>query len=258
MATTASSLFDQGIYPQGQTTSPSSGLERMASSLERCMERLAKVNVQQSTVNKQLFVSGQLSKITIPIFGGDPLQYPTWNSALNALVDSRPMEADIKLNMLNQFVTGKPKQAVEHYLLIGTEDAYQKAKSILQERCGNCIVVSMAFISKLEKWPKIGPKDAVASREFSDFLDKILAAKETVPGLSVLDYAKENVKLLAKLPYCLEIKWRDAIKRWRHTHDEAGYATFSKFASFIREAADKANIPELESLSNSSSPNFNS
>lgn len=55
--------------------------------------------------------------------------------------DSRPMEADIKLNMLNQFVTGKPKQAVEHYLLIGTEDAYQKAKSILQERCGNCIVV---------------------------------------------------------------------------------------------------------------------
>ena len=77
----------------------------MASSLERCMERLAKVNVQQSTMNKQLFVSGQLSKITIPIFGGDPLQYPAWNSAFNALVDSRPMEADIKLNMLNQFVT---------------------------------------------------------------------------------------------------------------------------------------------------------
>ena len=105
MATTASSLFDQGIYPQGQTTSPNSGLERVASSLERCLERLAEVNVQQSTVNKQLFVSGQLSKINIPIFGGDPLQYPAWNSAFNALVDSRPMEADIKLNMLNQFVT---------------------------------------------------------------------------------------------------------------------------------------------------------
>ena len=60
------------------------------------MERLAEVNIQQSTVNKQLFVSGQLSKITIPIFGGGPLQYPAWNSAFNALVDSRPMEADIK------------------------------------------------------------------------------------------------------------------------------------------------------------------
>ena len=114
------------------------------------MERLAEVNVQQSAVNKQLFVSGQLSKITIPIFGGDPLQYPAWNSVFNALVDSRPMEADIKLNMLNQFVPGKPKQAVEHYLLIGTEDAYQKAKSILQERCGNCIVVNTEQCSFLE------------------------------------------------------------------------------------------------------------
>ena len=73
----------------------------------------------------------------------------------------------------------------------------------------------------------------------------------------MLDYAKENVKLLAKLPYHLQIKWRDAIKQWKRTHDEAGYPTFSTFASFIREAADKANIPELESLSISSSPNFN-
>ena len=86
----------------------------MASSLERCMEKLAEVNVQQSTVNKQLFVPGQLPKITIPVFSGDPLQCPVCKSAFNALVDARQMEADIKLNMLNQFVTGKPKQVVEH------------------------------------------------------------------------------------------------------------------------------------------------
>ena len=64
---------------------------------------------------------------------------------VHALVDSRPLEADIKLTMLNQYVTGKPKQVVEHYLLIGTEDAYQKARSVLQERYGNCNVVSAAF-----------------------------------------------------------------------------------------------------------------
>ena len=60
----------------------------------------------------------------------------------NALVDSRPLEADIKLNMLNQYATGKPKQVVEHYLLTETEDAYQKARSVLQERYGNCNVAS--------------------------------------------------------------------------------------------------------------------
>ena len=248
----------QSAHFQSQTNSVSEGWEKVASSLEKCMDKLTEANLEQSTVSKQLFVSGQLPKITIPIFNGDPLQYPVWKSAFNALVDSRPMEADIKLNMLNQYVAGKPKQVVEHYLLIGTEDAYQKAKSVLQERYGNCNVVSTAFISKLEKWPKIGPKDAIALREFSDLLDTILAAKDTIPGLSILDYAKENVKLLAKLPYHLEIKWRDAIKQWRHTHGEASYPTFLKFADFIREAADKANIPELETLSTSSSPNVNS
>ena len=45
---------------------------------------------------------------------------------------------------------------------------------------------------------KIGPEDASALREFSDMLDKVLAAKNTIPGLSVLDHAKENVKLLSK------------------------------------------------------------
>ena len=87
-------------------------------------------------------------------------------------------------------------------------------------------------------------------------LDKVLVAKNTIPGLSVLDYAKENVKLPSKLLYYLETKWRDAIKQWRHTHGEASYPTFVKFADFIREAAEKANIPELEGLATSSSPRF--
>lgn len=199
------------VHFQSQVNSFSEGLERMALSLEKCMDKLTEANLEQSTVSKQLFVSGQLPKLTVSVFNGDPLQYPVWKSAFNALVDSRPLEADIKLNMLNQYVTGKPKQVVEHFLLIGTEDAYQKARSVLQERYGNSNVVSTAFIDKLQNWPKIGPKDAIALREFSDFLDKILAAKETIPGLSILDYAKENVQLLAKLPYHLEIKWRDAI-----------------------------------------------
>ena len=70
---------------------------------------------------------------------------------------------------------------MEHYLLIGTEHAYQKARSVFQERYGNCNVVCTAFINKMEKWPKIGPKDASALREFSDMLNKVLAAKNTIP-----------------------------------------------------------------------------
>ena len=65
------------------------------------------------------------------------------------------MDSKTKLSFLDQFVTRKPKQVVEHYLLIGTDDACRKAKALLHKRYKNCNVISTAFIEKLEKWPKL-------------------------------------------------------------------------------------------------------
>ena len=236
----------QSVHPRGQGHSISEGWERVASSLERCMDNLTEANLEQITVSKQLFVSGHLPKLSISVFNGDPLKYPVWKSAFNAPLDSRPLEPDIKLNLLNPHVSGKRKQVaiVEHCLLIGTEDAYQKARSVLQERYGNYNLVSTTFINQLEKWRKIIARDASGLREFSDQLDKVLAARETIPGLSILHYPKENVTLSAKLPYYLEVKWRNVIKQWRHANGEASYPSFLKFDEFVREAAERANIPE--------------
>ena len=65
-------------------------------------DELTEANQEQSTVSNELFVSGQLPKLTISVFSeGDTLQNPVWKNAFNALVDSRPLAAGIKLNMLN-------------------------------------------------------------------------------------------------------------------------------------------------------------
>ena len=64
----------QPVHPQNQVNSFSEGLERMASSLEKCMDKLTEANLEESTVSRQLFVSGQLPKLTISVFNGDPLQ----------------------------------------------------------------------------------------------------------------------------------------------------------------------------------------
>ena len=101
---------------------------KIACSLERCIDKLVESNtklvaasIEQNEVNKSLAVSSQLPKVQIPIFSGDPLQYPVWKTAFTTLIDSKPMDSKTKLSLLNQFVTGKPKQVVEHYLLIGTD-----------------------------------------------------------------------------------------------------------------------------------------
>jgi len=96
--------------------------------------KLVAATMEQNLVNRQLAISGQLPKISIPVFGGDPLEYPTWNSSFSALIESKSMDAQTKLNFLHQYISGKPKQVVEQYMLIGTEDAYQSARSLLQER----------------------------------------------------------------------------------------------------------------------------
>ena len=87
---------------------------------------------------------------------------------------------------------------LEHYLLIGTSDAYQVAKDVLAERYENSSVIDTAFTSKLERWSRISPRDATALREFLDFFDKIRAARPTVLSLGVLDYSKENTQLVDK------------------------------------------------------------
>ena len=74
---------------------------------------------------------------------------------------------------------------------------------MLLETYRNYSVLSTAFINKLEKWSEIILRDASGLREFSDILDEVLAARETIPGLSILNYPKENKKLLAKLPFYL-------------------------------------------------------
>ena len=144
------------------------------------------------------------------------------------------MDTQTKLNFLHQFISGKPKQVVEQYMLIGTEDAYQSARSLLQERYGDCNVVGTAVMNKLENWPKIGIRDAEGLRYLSDFLQKIIAARETTPSLAVLDFAKENVKTLNKLPFQIQNKWRGIVQRCRVTKGDGAYPTFPEFASSVR------------------------
>ena len=62
------------------------------------------------------------------------------------------------------------------------------------------------------------------------------------------------MKLLAKVPYYLDVKWRRVIKQWRFANGEASYPSFLKFAEFVREAAERANIPKLEGIITPTTP----
>lgn len=57
------------------------------------------------------------------------------------------------------------------------------------------------------KWPKIGPNDSLALRDFSDFLKGCAEAMPHVKWLAILNDSEENHKLLKKLPEWSVRKW---------------------------------------------------
>ncbi len=85
-------------------------------------------------------------------------------------------------------------------LLLSSDEAYEEAKSTLDSRYDDPFVIANAFRDKLEKWPKVSPRDGTGLRKFADFLQQCHIAMQTIGSLSVLNDDRENRKLLTKLP----------------------------------------------------------
>ncbi|XP_071850190.1 uncharacterized protein [Apostichopus japonicus] len=142
-----------------------------------------------------------------PIFGGDPLQYPDWKISFDGLIEQHVSSAD-RIHYLKRYSGGAAKEVVNGYFLLKDESAYQKAEDVLEERYGNPYMIAEAFREKLDKWPRIDPKNHEELRRFSDFLLPCSAAMEEMSSLNILNDTREISKLLEKLPSWISTRWK--------------------------------------------------
>ena len=186
------------------------------------------------------------SRLPLPepgIFNGDLLQYPVWIKAFETLIESRAIKPNERLHFLGKYVTGNAKEVVDGFLLLDSEDAYQKAKEMLAKRFGDPYAVAAAYRQKIESWPKIPANDGSGLRRFSDFLVQCEKAMNKIGSLKALNDDQENRKLVSKLP-----KW--AIDRWsRVVHqcktEKGTFPPFSEFVKFLSREADIACDPVI-------------
>ena len=54
-------------------------------------------------------------------------------------------------------MTGNAKEVVDGFLLLESEDAYQRAKEMLVKRFGDPYAVAAAYRQKIEPWSKYLP-----------------------------------------------------------------------------------------------------
>ncbi|KAL3989127.1 hypothetical protein ACER0C_013445 [Sarotherodon galilaeus] len=175
------------------------------------------------------------------VFMGDPLRYNDWKMSFQTLIGRKNIPVNERVYYLRKYVGGPAKRAIESYFLLGTDAAYNSAWDILEERFGSSFVIAKAFKDKLAAWPKIGPKDSVELRDFSDFLRGCQAAMSQIKSLEVLNDCDENQKLLTKLPDWLVASWNRKVIEIEETCNV--FPTFSQFVEFITKEAKIACNP---------------
>ncbi|KAJ8342594.1 hypothetical protein SKAU_G00325220 [Synaphobranchus kaupii] len=193
---------------------------------------------------KAIAESINTSRLPVPepsVFSGDPLRYKDWKMSFQTLIGRKNIPVNEKVYYLRKYVGGLAKKAIESYFLLGTDAAYHSAWDILEERYGSSFVIAKAFRDKLTSWPKIGPKDSVELREFSDFLRGCQAAMSQIKSLEVLNDCDENQRMLTKLPDWLTARWNRKVIEI----DEANKAfpNFSQFVEFVTKEAKIACHP---------------
>ena len=170
-----------------------------------------------------------------PKFAGEPLKYLDWKMSFMAMIDRQPLPAHEKMFYLKTYLIGEARKAVEGFFYRNSEEAYQGALKVLEERYGNAFIIQRAFRDKLMKWPKVSTNDPAALRQFADFLQGCVEAQPHVKGLAILDDCEENHKLLKKLPDWVVRRWSRLVTK---TLDESGdYPSFSRFTDFIQTEA---------------------
>ncbi|XP_052445763.1 uncharacterized protein LOC127987458 [Carassius gibelio] len=201
---------------------------------------------EASTADLVKVLAESISSSRLPIpepatFYGDSLRFSDWKISFQTLIDRKNIPVNEKLYYLRKYVEGPANKAIESYFLLGTESAYQAAWGVLEERYGNPFVIAKAFRDKLNSWPKIGSKDSVELREFTDFLRGCEAAMSQIKGLEILNDCNENQKILSKLPDWLASAWnRQVIEIEEETKT---FPTFSRFVKFLTREAKIACNP---------------
>ena len=140
---------------------------------------------------------------------------------------------------------GGAKEVVDSFLLLDSEDAYNKAKEMFKKRFGDPFAVAATCRKKLESWPKIHPNDSTALRKYSDFLVQRQKLMEKIGSLRVLNDDHENRKLAAKLPKWASNRWSRLAFNWKEENEV--FPPFLEFVKFVVKEVDIVCDPVLSS-----------
>ena len=218
-------------------------LQRRQTDLQHQQNRIVEMLAQNQNRSK-------LPQPRVPVFDGNPMEYRTFISAFESLVEARTFSSTDRLYYLEQFTAGDVKELVRSCHHLPPDEGYDQARWLLKKKFGDEYRVASAYETKALDWPNIKPEDGAALNRFSIFLTSCRNALTSSRYISNCDQPGNIQKLVFKLPYSLR-------ERWRRTADDvmefqARPVEFSDFVAFVNREVRIITNPVFGGISDSS------
>ena len=220
--------------PEGQNTVENKETLRELMTLQEKQTELSSMLIQQQRIS-------HLPAKEPPFFTGDAFDYPAFVTAFDSIISANVLSNRDRLYFLEKYTKGKANDIVKGFLCLSSENAYDEARKLLDQRFGNPVHVAEAYKTRMRNWPQITDGDSNALQNFSDFLVRCKEAVKTVGSLAELDSTQTLRQMSAKLPSYSGVKW------CRHAHEtqtkSGERVSFCDFVKFVQKEADLANDP---------------
>jgi hypothetical protein len=181
-----------------------------------------------------------MPKVDLQPFCGDPLTFRRFMRQFNTSIANNCVSPEERLNYLEQFTRGQPKDIVAGWLHVDPNIGYTAAVRELQELYGDEDVIVNAFVSKVLAWSSIRADKPSDLSKFSIFLTECENAVSGLDAMGVLNYSENMKRIIGKLPYYLHDRWRNLVYA---TKEKGERVTFSKLVKFVRAEAKKSSDP---------------
>ena len=138
-------------------------LQRRQTDLQHQQNRIAEMLAQNQNRSK-------LPQPCVPVFNCNRMEYRTFISAFESLVEARTFSSTDRLYYLEQFRAGDVKELVRSWHHLPPDEGNDQALWLLKKKFGDEYRVASAYETKALDWPNIKPEDGVALNRFSIFL----------------------------------------------------------------------------------------
>lgn len=181
----------------------------------------------------------QLKKpsVNIPTFSGDPKTFARFKRHFKNLERISDSNKDELFTFLEGYTTGDARKIVEGFSYLDSDCAYDQCWKELERRYGRQEIIVQYYVDKLLDWPAIANTDVKGLDSFALALSE---AHNAAGAQGILDYPDTLRKLMLKLPYGVQDRWRSEVFALREKKKEP---KFVDFLQLVRKEAEKNSDP---------------